>query len=93
MKRNTYARFEKEDLTLRDLLAVDRTIVANERTLLGYVRTTLAMLGSGAALLHFFDESAAQIAGWGFLLVSGPTLVIGVWHYVSRRRALGPLVR
>ncbi len=93
MKRTTYARFEKDELTLRDVLAIDRTIVANERTLLGYVRTTLAMLGAGAALLHFFDDQTPQMAGWGFIGVSIPILSIGVWHYLQRRNSLAPLVR
>ncbi len=93
MKRTTYARFEQDDLTLRDVLAIDRTLVANERTMLGYVRTTLAMLGAGAALLHFFNEETSQYAGWGFVALSIPTLGIGVWHYLQRRRALGPLIR
>ena len=86
MKRKTYARFEKDELTLRDVLAIDRT-------LLGYVRTTLAMLGAGAALLHFFEDSAPQLAGWGFLGVSVPILGIGVWHYIQRRNSLSPLIR
>ncbi len=93
MRRKTYARFEKDELTLRDVLAIDRTIVANERTLLGYVRTTLAMLRAGAALLHFFDDKAPQMVGWGFMAVSVPILTIGVWHYVQRRNSLAPLVR
>jgi putative membrane protein len=93
MKRTTYARFEQDELTLRDVLAIDRTIVANERTLLGYVRTTLAMLGAGAALLHFFDEQASQYAGWSFLALSIPMLGVGVYHYLQRRRSLGPLIR
>ncbi|MCP4447687.1 MAG: DUF202 domain-containing protein [Myxococcales bacterium] len=93
MKRQTYARFEKDELTLRDVLAIDRTIVANERTLLGYTRTTLAMLGGGAALLHFFDDRSYVIVGWSVLAVSVPTLGIGIWHYLQRRRSLGPLIR
>lgn len=92
MKRQTYARFEKNELTLRDALAIDRTIAANERTLLGYIRTTLAMLGAGAALLHFFDDRAPQLAGWGLVGVSVPVLGIGIWHYIQRRNALGPLI-
>ncbi len=92
MKRTTYARFEEDDLTLRDVLAIDRTIVANERTLLGYIRTCLAMLGAGAALLHFFDDAPPQLAGWGFVGISVPILVVGIWHYLQRRNSLAPLI-
>ena len=93
MKRKTYARFEQDELTLRDVLAIDRTIVANERTLLGYLRTTLAMLGAGAALLHFFDDQAPQLVGWVLLAVSAPLFGVGLWHYIQRRNSLRPLIR
>ncbi|RPJ43750.1 MAG: DUF202 domain-containing protein, partial [Deltaproteobacteria bacterium] len=33
MKKSPYSRFESTDLILRDELAVDRTLLANERTL------------------------------------------------------------
>lgn len=93
MKRTTYARFEHDELSLRDLLAVDRTIVAIERTLLGYIRTTLAVVGAGAALVHFFPKEPIQVAGWGLVASGLPILGLGIWHYVQRRRSLAPLIR
>lgn len=31
-------KFNKDEMILRDFLAVDRTLLANERTLLAYIR-------------------------------------------------------
>ena len=93
MMSSPYKRFEYEELTVRDLLAIDRTIVANERTLLSYVRTSLTMMGAGAAILHFFDQRLLVVGGWVLLGLSVPTLVLGTWHYTRRRLALVPLVR
>ena len=88
-----YARFANDDLTLRDVLAVDRTVVANERTLLGYARTTLALLAAGGSLLHFFDDTWTTVAGWVLVAGAGPMWFIGLRHYVRRRSHLVPLMR
>src|SRR4030095_4329956 len=41
---NPYVRFRGHTLSLNDYLAIDRTVLANERTLLSYTRTALTML-------------------------------------------------
>jgi putative membrane protein len=46
-----YRKFASEDLVLRDELALDRTRLANERTLLAYARTSIMLLVSGATAL------------------------------------------
>ncbi|HEX9972048.1 MAG TPA: DUF202 domain-containing protein, partial [bacterium] len=38
MSQRFYQEFSESDLILRDRLALDRTVLANERTLLAYVR-------------------------------------------------------
>lgn len=43
-----------KELILRDYLAVDRTLLANESALLSYTRTSLTMLVAGVTLTHFF---------------------------------------
>ena len=42
-------------LILRDVLAIDRTRLANERTLLAWVRTAVMLLVSGMTLLKLFE--------------------------------------
>lgn len=91
--KSPYARFDTESLTLRDVLAVDRTIVANERTFLGYIRTTLALLAAGGSLLHFVSELWATIAAMCLIGISVPMFVIGLRHYLVRRSTLAPLMR
>lgn len=39
MKDSPYSKFDTDDLILRDQLAIDRTLLANERTLLAYLRS------------------------------------------------------
>ena len=87
-----YARFADDDLTLRDLLAVDRTVVANERTMLGFIRTSLALMLTGASLVKFSDSQILNISGWVVGGLAVPLLVAGFWHYHRRRAGLKPLL-
>jgi len=67
MKSEPYAQSKNDELTLRYHLAVDRTVLANERTLPSYVYTALALAASGAALIHF---SRCCICRGGWMVVN-----------------------
>lgn len=72
-----------------DELALIRTDLANERTLLAYLRTSLMVLGTGITLVKFFAESDQfRQTGWGLvvagLLVGG----LGVVRFLSMRQRL-----
>ena len=43
-----YRRIPKNKLELRDYLAIDRTILSTDRTMLAYIHATLGLLGLGA---------------------------------------------
>jgi putative membrane protein len=69
-----------------DLLAVERTQLANERTFLAYFRTAAALLTSGLVLsrLEFFEKMRDLSQA---LLVAAPVfLAIGAWRFVVVRR-------
>jgi len=70
----------------RDHLALMRTDLANERTLLAYLRTSLMSAGSGLTLIKFFADlnSAIQI-GWGFLVLGAIIALIGVIRFLRMR--------
>jgi uncharacterized membrane protein YidH (DUF202 family) len=52
-------RVEKRNVS--NALAVDRTIQVNERTLLAYLRTPLALIVSGLSFLHFTSSLYVKI--------------------------------
>lgn len=85
-----YAGLSDPELTLRDILARDRTVLANERTLLAYLRTALGLLGGGVAMLHFLVGPRTALVGWTLVGLSVPVVVVGVWRFVRMRRMLGP---
>lgn len=43
-------------IILRDVLAIDRTRLANERTLLAWLRTAVMFLVSGVTLIKLFED-------------------------------------
>ncbi len=88
MERQPYVRFKKEELTLRDYLAADRTALANERTLLSYARTALGVALAGGSLIHFFTSMAADIAGWVLLVLAGVTFAWGLWRFLWYRQRI-----
>ena len=86
---DAYANFDPDDLIIRDLLALDRTVLGNERTFLSYIRTSLMFAASGLTLIKLLSESQFFVA-IGFLLLpcSFFALGYGYWRFQRTRRAL-----
>lgn len=75
---------------LRDRLAVTRTSLSNERTLLAYVRTALTLIATGGAILEFLDSFIAGFIAIVLITIGTLTLPLGVWRYRAIRRQLDP---
>jgi len=78
----------KDPMILRDHLALVRTRLANERTLLSYIRSTLYLLLGGIALLKLEGLGDLRLVGFLALGISFVSILIGVYRYVSLRRSL-----
>ncbi len=84
-----YAETLPEHLTLRDHLARDRTVLANERTLLSYLRTAFALFAAGGTLLKLFPQDQALVVLGIVLSVLGlATTVLGIGRFATTRRNL-----
>ena len=81
MSEGPYSKFIKEGLILRDYLTVDRTVLANERTFLAYIRTALTLFIAGVSFIQFFDSVAIEIVGWIFVPVGIATFIMGFTRY------------
>lgn len=66
---------------LRDYLAIDRTILANETSFMAYVRTSLTLIAGGATIIKFFGADATQFLGWTFVAVGAWLSVHGYHRY------------
>ncbi|MES1923724.1 DUF202 domain-containing protein [Salinisphaera sp. T31B1] len=85
-KRSHYPRMDPDTLITRDWLALSRTRLANERTLLAYLRTSVSLIGLGLIMAKWFDHrlvvyTGIALAGLGILVV-----LIGGWRFVQESR-------
>ena len=70
----------------RNELALIRTDLANERTLLAYIRTSLMMAGTGGTLIKFFAESRDMLVLGIVLVIIGAALfVLGIVRFRMQR--------
>jgi putative membrane protein len=78
---SAYSSFSEEELILRDLLAIDRTKLANEATFLSYIRTAFALLLAGVTLLNIFHTVFGIVSGVIFILLCLVVLLVGYVRY------------
>lgn len=78
----------EEELSLRDNLAIDRTRLANERTLLSYSRTGFSLVVTALAIFEFSDKDWAHLSAWVLIGLGLIIAVIGLLFYLRIRRKL-----
>lgn len=59
-----------QPLMLREKYAKERTLLALDRTLLSYVRTSLTATVVGVTFMKFFDNTAFQTIGFVLIIVA-----------------------
>ena len=69
-----------------DVLAIARSMMSNDRTLLSYSRTALGLFGGGIGFLNFLDFPFVMIAGYGLIVSAGVVLAIGLRQYLLIRK-------
>ena len=79
------------DHTRRDpvnLLTIGRTIMANDRTLLAFLRTSLAFCIAGIGLVKYLDHPISDVIGCIFVVIASIFLIWGVHRYRHVRKIL-----
>ncbi|MBT0608862.1 DUF202 domain-containing protein [Aequorivita echinoideorum] len=71
-----------------EILALERTKLANERTLLSYIRSSLYLLLGGIGLLQLKDFERINWLGYVALVVCVIFLAVGIFRYVLLYRRL-----
>lgn len=62
-------------------LAEIRTALANERTLLAYGRTSLALIIGGLSFVQFFESFPILVIGWLFIPIGIGLFVLGLLRF------------
>ncbi len=76
-----------KDLILREKLAIQRTHLANQTTLLSYLRTALYFFVAGLSIEQFFNmqHSAVSVFFFGFAIVIA---FYGIFNFIKQRKAI-----
>ncbi len=72
---------EIKDLILADRLAVENSLMANERTLLSFFRTSIVFFATGLSILSIKYLSEISYLGWFFIIISPVLLLTGMYRY------------
>jgi len=75
------AKCEESQLILRDELAIDRTLLANETTLLAYMRLSISLTIAGVSIVHFAMQEWFRTIGILCVPVGIGAGMIGWWRY------------
>jgi putative membrane protein len=71
----------QEEIILRDYLAMERTKLANERTLLAYIRSALYLLLGGIAIIQLEGFESIKFLGYFSLALTILLVLIGVYRF------------
>jgi len=80
-----------EDMILRDYLALDRTKLANERTLLSYIRAFIYFLVTGIGFIELTDRAIYMYLGIVLAGISPVFLGFGIYRFLKMKKALRKL--
>ena len=87
-----YSRIDTSKIELRDFLATDRTRLANQNTLLSYIRTSLTMLVAGLSMIRFFESRVIAVIGAALLPIAMATIIVGYVRYRRMRLSLSRII-
>ncbi len=97
MRRVKFGRLftsRKIDETLiREHLALERTKLANERTLLSYTQAALYFLLGGLALIQLKENKEMHYIGYLALVFSVLFLTVGIWRFIVLKNKMENLLR
>jgi putative membrane protein len=78
----------KENIILRDYLALERTKLANERTLLSYIKTSLYLSISGIAFIQLKGFGQIRWIGFFSIFLSITFTIIGILRFFFLKKRL-----
>jgi putative membrane protein len=78
-----YEQFKREEMILRDWLALDRTVLANKRTFLAYGRTAMALFALGIAFVRLIHHEFFEISGFVLMALGIVVFIIGTREFLA----------
>lgn len=77
-----------KDLILRERLALQRTVLANQSTFLAFLRTAMYFLIAGLSLKNVLKIENSIVIEIVLLSVSGIIFIIGIINYFKHKKSI-----
>ncbi|GGG91407.1 hypothetical protein GCM10007415_27500 [Parapedobacter pyrenivorans] len=77
-----------KDLILRERLAIQRTIMANQSTFLAFLRTAMYFAVAGISIDQLLKLPGGHVIEHLFLAISAVVLVVGIVNYVVQNKKI-----
>jgi putative membrane protein len=77
-----------KDLILREKLALQRTIMANQTTLLSFVRTSMYFLVAGISIKNLTTIKSGQVIEITFIIIAAILMGVGFWNYFNQKKKI-----
>ena len=74
-----------KDLILREKLALERTVLANQSTFLSFLRTSLYFLIAGISINNLTATEYGNVIEIVFIVISLSVLLTGLLHYSKQK--------
>ncbi|PIZ73943.1 hypothetical protein COY07_01380 [Candidatus Peregrinibacteria bacterium CG_4_10_14_0_2_um_filter_43_11] len=79
----------KKALTSHKILAQERTILANERNTLAYIRTGFSSFALGIAVIKLFENDGFLLyGGWIAVVIGILFIILGLVYYPIRKKKI-----
>ncbi len=82
-----------DETLIREHLALERTKLANERTLLSYTQAALYFLLGGLALVQLKEYEEMHYIGYLALFFSALFVTVGIWRFIVLKNKMKDLLR
>jgi len=79
---------EKQNIEIRDSLAMERTKLANERTFLAYMRTAMALVLAGLTFIKLFDDLIYMSIGILAIPAGVGVALYGYRRFTQKQKAI-----
>ena len=77
-----------KDLILRERLALQRTVLANQSTFLAFLRTAMYFLIAGLSLKNVLKIENSIVIEIVLFVVSGIIFIIGIINYFKHKKSI-----
>jgi putative membrane protein len=77
-----------KDLILRERLALQRTVLANQSTFLSFLRTAMYFLIAGLSLKNVLKIENSIVIETVLFSVSGIIFIIGIFNYFKHKKSI-----